>query len=87
MTVIDSLIDGYVEWLFTESPTLATFHGADGHDDEMPDLSAAGHARRNAAEDEWARRFGELADGDLSSDQRIDRDLVLSQFERCVDHA
>ena len=46
MTVIDSLIDDYVAWLFTESPTLATYHGADGHDDEMPDLSAAGQARR-----------------------------------------
>ena len=80
MTVIDSLIDDYVAWLFTESPTTATFHGADGHDDEMPDLSAEGYARRDAAEDEWARRFDELADADLSVDQRIDRDLVLSQL-------
>jgi uncharacterized protein (DUF885 family) len=78
--VIDSLIDDYVAWLFTESPTLATFHGADGHDHEMPDLSAGGHARREAAEDDWAKRFGALADSDLTPDQRIDRDLVLSQL-------
>ncbi|MEY2449547.1 MAG: hypothetical protein QOH79_3023, partial [Acidimicrobiaceae bacterium] len=67
-------------WLFTESPTLATFHGADGHDDELPDLSAGGQARREAAEDEWARRFHELDDEALSTDERIDRDLVLSQL-------
>ena len=79
--MIDSLIDDYVAWLFTESPTLATFHGADGHDDEMPDLSAAGHARREAAQDEWARRFSELADEDLSPDHRIDPDHVLSQLK------
>jgi uncharacterized protein (DUF885 family) len=78
--VIDSLIDDYVAWLFTESPTLATFHGADGHDDEMPDLSAAGYAQRDATEDEWARRFGDLSDPDLGPDERIDRDLVLSQL-------
>jgi len=78
--VIDSLIDDYVAWLFTESPPLATYHGADGHDDEMPDLSAAGHARREGAEDEWARRFRELRDDNLQPDERIDRDLVLSQL-------
>lgn len=81
MTVIDSLIDEYVAWLFAESPTLATFHGADGHDDEMPDLSADGFARRDAAEDSWSRRFGKLADNDLSADERIDRDLVLSHLK------
>jgi uncharacterized protein (DUF885 family) len=78
--VIDSLIDEYVAWLFTESPTVATFHGADGHDAEMPDLTAEGHARRDAAEDDWAKRFGGLADTGLTPDQRIDRDLVLSQL-------
>ena len=78
--MIDSLIDEYVTWLFSESPTLATFHGADGHDDEMPDLSADAHAHREAREDEWTRRFTEVGDDELSLDQRIDRDLVLSQL-------
>lgn len=80
MTEIDALVDEYVAWEFAESPTAATFHGADGHDDELPDLSAAGFARRDAAEDDWVRRFGALADGDLSDDERIDRDLVLSHL-------
>ena len=59
--MIDSLVDEYLAWMFEESPTMASFHGAEGHDDRMPDLSAAGYARRDAAEDEWAQRFGALA--------------------------
>jgi uncharacterized protein (DUF885 family) len=78
--VIDSLVGEYVNWMFAESPTAATFHGADGHDDELPDLSADGHARREAAEDGWSAKFGALADPDLTPDERIDRDLVLSQL-------
>ena len=80
MTAIDPLLDEYIDWLFTESPTAASYHGADGHDAELPDLSAAGFARRDAAEDDFARRFSELADSDLSAEQRIDRDLVLSSL-------
>ncbi|HEV3226532.1 MAG TPA: DUF885 domain-containing protein [Acidimicrobiales bacterium] len=80
MAVIDSLIDEYVEWMFTESPTAATFHGADGHDDRLPDLSAEGHVRREAAEDRWMDRFAALRDDELDSAQQIDRDLVLSQL-------
>ena len=52
---IDQLTNDYIEWLFDESPTAASFHGADGRDDRLPDLSAAGWARRNAAEDGWIR--------------------------------
>ena len=78
--MIDSLVDEYVAWQFAESPTAATFHGADGHDDELPDLSAAGYARREAAEDGWMDRFQALADGDLTADERIDRDLVLTHL-------
>jgi uncharacterized protein (DUF885 family) len=78
--VIDSLVDEYVQWLFTESPPLASYHGADGHDDRLPDLSSGGHARREAAEDEWTKRFEALPDDDLSAEQRVDRDLVLSQL-------
>jgi uncharacterized protein (DUF885 family) len=82
--VIDSLTDEYVAWLFAEAPGLATFHGAEGHDHELPDLSAEGFARRDAAEDEWAARFGALRDADLTADERIDRDLVLSNLRGAV---
>src|SRR5262245_30513241 len=81
---IDQLTDDYIEWLFDESPTAASFHGADGRDDRLPDLSAAGWDRRNAAEDEWIRKFEALADDDLAPEQRIDRDLILSNLRGSV---
>ena len=77
---IDDLVEEYIEWQFDEVPTAATFHGADGRDDRLSDLSAEGFARRDAAEDAWLARFGDLADADLTADQRIDRDLVLSSL-------
>jgi uncharacterized protein (DUF885 family) len=78
--VTDPIIGEYIEWTFAEAPTVASFHGLDGHDDQLPDLSAAGYDRRAAAEDAWAARFGALADADLTNEARIDRDLVLSQL-------
>src|SRR4051794_41833607 len=61
-----------------ESPERATALGIDGHDDRLSDLSAAGFARRAAADDRWAERFSALESGGLTDDQQIDRDLVLS---------
>ena len=78
--MIDSLTAEYVDWLFAESPVTASFHGADGYDDQLPDLSAEGFARRDAAEDDWVARFSALRDDELADDQRIDRDLVLSNL-------
>ncbi|HEY2813550.1 MAG TPA: DUF885 domain-containing protein [Acidimicrobiales bacterium] len=77
---IDELIDGYLEWMFDESPTVASFHGADGRDDRLPDLSADGWARRDDAQDDWAAKFGALRDDELTPDQQIDRDLVQSEL-------
>jgi uncharacterized protein (DUF885 family) len=77
---IDQLTHDYIEWMFDEVPTAASFHGADGRDDQLPDLSAAGYAGREAAEDEWARTFAALPDDELTPEQRIDRDLVASSL-------
>jgi uncharacterized protein (DUF885 family) len=77
---IGQQIDDYIEWLFDESPTGASFHGADGRDDRLPDLSAAGWARREAAEDAWSEQFGAVADDGLTPDEQIDRDLILSSL-------
>jgi uncharacterized protein (DUF885 family) len=77
---IEQLTNDYIEWLFDESPTAASFHGADGRDDRLPDLSADGWARREAAEDEWIGKLEALADGDLTADEGIDRDLILTNL-------
>ena len=76
--MIEQLVDEFLSDEFREQPTLATQLGVEGHDDELPDLSAEGYERRAAAEDEWLRRFGALRDDDLGPDERIDRDLALT---------
>jgi uncharacterized protein (DUF885 family) len=45
---IDALCDEYVDRACALSPTLATFLGVGGHEHELPDLSPAGHAAREA---------------------------------------
>jgi uncharacterized protein (DUF885 family) len=80
VTAIAALVDEYVGWLLTEDPTRASFHGAEGYDDLMPDLSAAGFAARHAAQDDFAERFAALDEADLSAEEAIDRDLVTSHL-------
>jgi uncharacterized protein (DUF885 family) len=75
---IDLLIDAYLDWLWTASPVSATQLGVDGHDHELPDLSAEGFERRAADEDAWLGRFRALDDAGLNPDERIDRDLAVS---------
>jgi uncharacterized protein (DUF885 family) len=76
----DLLAREYLADLMAESPANATFQGWDGHDDESPDLSAAGIAARHTREDRWYARYLVLGDGDLTDSQRIDRDAVLAQL-------
>ena len=75
---LDRLVDDYLGWLWRTSPVTATVLGVDGHDDRLPDLTAAGFARRAAEEDAWLARFRALGDDGLTPDERIDRDLAVS---------
>ena len=75
---LDDLIDAFLAEEVEESPTTATRLGIDGHDDRLGEFTADDFARRAANEDGWLERFGALDDGDLSLDERIDRDLVRS---------
>ncbi len=58
-------------------PLLGTVLGLTEHDGALPDMSAAGIAARERAEDAWVERLRGLDDGELSDDERIDRDLAL----------
>jgi uncharacterized protein (DUF885 family) len=78
MASLDTLVAAYLDEHFTESPVTATHQGWDGLDDRLPDLSADGYARRAAASDRWFAEFSALADANLTAEERIDRDLVLS---------
>ena len=59
------------------NPLLGTALGLTDYDELLPDLSVDGIADRERAEDAWAHRLRDLPDGDLTADERIDRDLVL----------
>ncbi len=59
------------------NPLLGTVLGLTEHDEALPDMSAAGIAARERAEDAWVERLRGLDDAELSDDERIDRDLAL----------
>jgi uncharacterized protein (DUF885 family) len=78
MSDIDGLVEAFIAEEVAESPTMATRLGIDGHDDRVGTFGADDFARREANDDRWLSTFGALDDGDLTLDERIDRDLVLS---------
>ena len=77
---LDQLVSEFMAREFAMSPTLATAVGADGYDALLPDLSESAILANERADDEWTERFSAsaLPDAELSHDERIDRDLVLS---------
>ncbi|HUS60973.1 MAG TPA: DUF885 domain-containing protein [Acidimicrobiales bacterium] len=74
----DDLLATFIDEELAEAPTAATSLGVDGHDHELPDLSASAFARRAARTDHWLSSFEAVADDSLALDQSIDRDLVLA---------
>ena len=75
---IDDLVEGFLADEVEESPTTATRLGIDGHDDRLGDFTEDGFLRRQAGDRRWLERFRALPDADLSFDEAIDRDLVIS---------
>jgi len=76
MQQFDQLIDEFMAEWFAEHPASATFLGVEGYDDQLGDFSAAAFERRDQQAAAWIDRFVPL--DELSVDQEIDRDLVLS---------
>ncbi len=70
------------------NPVRASYLGLTEFDDKLDDLSEAAiqaDAARSAA---WIERFAALDDGELTPDERIDRDLAIASLrERAVYHA
>jgi uncharacterized protein (DUF885 family) len=82
-------VDAFVEGLFVLDPIFATHTGNHEFDDRWPDLSAAGRERRLRFAAEWTAAFSSFSDGDLTADERVDRDLLLgllaaSEFDDTV---
>ncbi|MEO6578948.1 MAG: DUF885 family protein, partial [Candidatus Limnocylindria bacterium] len=63
---------------FAESPVRASSLGLTAYDERLDDLSEAAFDRRRATDSAWLDRFRAVPDADLTFDELIDRDLVIS---------
>ena len=70
-----------------DSPTRASQLGLTEYDDQLDDLSEAAFERRRRTDASWLQRFREVGSTDLTFDEAIDRDLVVSTLDgrRIVD--
>jgi uncharacterized protein (DUF885 family) len=80
METFDERVGAFLDDFFRLYPVAATTTGNHDHDGEWPDLSAAGLARRLAFIDAWDRELLALPDSELTADERIDRDLLISEL-------
>lgn len=78
----DGLLDEFLADEMAASPTTATALGVQGYDDQLPDLTAAGFAAREATDDRWTERLAAVDPAALTAEQRIDRDLVRMTLRR-----
>ena len=75
---LSSLIDAYCDDYFAEAPVLGTTAGLDGYDHLLGDYSASAFANRAAKTDDWYSRFSAIPDAGLTTDDIVDRDVVIS---------
>jgi uncharacterized protein (DUF885 family) len=70
-----------------DSPVRASQLGLTEYDDQLDDLSEDAFERRRRTDATWLARFREVDPGELSFDEAIDRDLVISILDgrRIVD--
>jgi uncharacterized protein (DUF885 family) len=71
----------FLDEYFALHPTIATSIGDHRFDGQWPDVTDAGRGARLAFVDRGLAEFGGLADGDLTTDEAIDRDLVVMELE------
>jgi uncharacterized protein (DUF885 family) len=72
--------DAFLHEYFALDPVAATAIGFHDHDGRWPDLSVAARPARIAFTERWAAELSAFADGDLTLDERIDRDLLLAEL-------
>jgi uncharacterized protein (DUF885 family) len=72
------LTDAFLHEEFEDSPVRASSLGLTEYDDRLDDLSEEAITRRTQRDAHWLREFDAVADGSLTDDERIDRDLVIS---------
>jgi uncharacterized protein (DUF885 family) len=72
-----AFLDAFVE----SEPVAATSIGDHRHDGRWPDLTGEGRRARLAFIERWSAAFSALPTIDLSSDEAVDRDLVLQELD------
>jgi uncharacterized protein (DUF885 family) len=72
------LTDEFLSEEFDDSPVRASSLGLTEYDHLLDDLSEPAIRRRIARDAHWIERFRSVADGELTADEQIDRDLAIS---------
>lgn len=67
----------FVDEFFADYPVFGSYAGASGYDDELGDFSAAAFERRERRNRWWLDTLTAL-DGDLSTDDAVDRDTLVA---------
>ncbi|HET7701275.1 MAG TPA: DUF885 domain-containing protein [Candidatus Limnocylindria bacterium] len=73
-----ALVDTFLKETYADSPTLASNLGLTEYDERLDDTSADSFRQRIERNAAWLSRFGAVGDADLSPEERIDRDLLVS---------
>ncbi len=81
MTLFAQRIDAFLAEYFALDPVTATAAGDHAHDGQWPDPSDAGRAAHLAFIDRWQAELGAALDDGLTTDERIDRDLLLLELD------
>ncbi len=80
MSAFADRVDTFLAEFFRLHPLRATDAGAHEHDGRWPDMDEAGRLRRIAWYDRWTAELSGLDQDVLTTDERIDRDLVLAEL-------
>jgi uncharacterized protein (DUF885 family) len=80
MSQFGARVDAFMGEFFRLYPVAATATGMHEYDGDWPDLSAAGRAARLSFIDRWTAEFRSRRDADLTQDERLDRDLLISEL-------
>ncbi len=78
MPSFSELANDFLDAEFADSPVRASGLGLTEYDDRLDDLSEAAFDRRRQADATWLDRFRGVDPEDLTFDDTIDRDLVIS---------
>src|SRR5215207_86403 len=81
MSSCADLAHAFLHETIEDSPVMASQLGVDGFDDRLDDLSESAIESRRRRSAAWLQRFEALGDDACDSfDERIDRDVILSQL-------